>query len=451
MIRSTSFNTMVRTSPCMFLLVLIMVCFTGEVVSGKRRTYAKQVLLVSMDGFRYDYPKKVATPNFDRMERYGVKAKYITNAFPTKTFPCHYSTITGLHAESHGIVGNTMYDPEFDEFFSMRSHQTKWWDAGEPLWITARKQGLTSGTMFWPGSEAEIQGLRPNRWYKYNESITYDERVDIVINMLKVDKLNFVTLYFHQPDLHGHIYGPNSPEVVDKIVEMDTLLGTLLHKLVVNGLRDEVNLIVLSDHGMTEVDYDNKLVEIWDLVDKSLIQRTVDSGPIMHVVPAVGQEDAVLSAINSHPHFTAYRKADIPDRWHYQNNRRIMPIFVVADEGWTITWDRNYTRRYDTKGSHGYDNRLITMKSIFYAIGPNFKPKFSASPFKSVDVYPLVCELLGMRPSPNNGSLHNTAGFLKPYRDYRDFFTSGGYNLLGVSFMQATGVNRYGGPVYDSY
>ncbi|XP_033737015.1 ectonucleotide pyrophosphatase/phosphodiesterase family member 5-like isoform X2 [Pecten maximus] len=421
----------------MSILMLMMVSFTGE-VAGKCRKYADQVLLVSMDGFRYDYPEKVSTPNFDRMARDGVKAEYMTTTFVTKTFPTHYSIVTGLYTESHGIVGNTMYDPEFDEFFSMRSHQTKWWDAGEPVWITARKHGLTSGTMFWPGSEVEIQGMHANKWYTYNDSITFDQRVDIVIDMLKDDQFNFVTTYFNEPDLAGHIYGPNSPEVVNKIVEMDSLLGTLLDKLIANGLQNKVNLILTSDHGMTAVDFDNKLVEIYELVDKSLIQLTVDSGPIMHVVPAEGQEDAVLSAINSHPHFTAYRKADIPDRWHYQNNRRIMPIFVVADEGWTITWNATSSKLRPSKGNHGYDNSLMSMKPIFYAMGPNFGSNFSAPPINSVDIYPLLCELLGMTPSPNNGTLPNIAHLLQPFTADQQIcdgalgFTSGKLHFLSV-------------------
>ncbi|OWF48847.1 bis(5'-adenosyl)-triphosphatase enpp4-like [Mizuhopecten yessoensis] len=424
---------MALTRRCMYFLMLLAVCFTGKVASRYRK-YANQVLLVSMDGFRYDYPKKAATPNFDRMARKGVRAKYVTNTFVTKTFPSHYSTVTGLYQESHGIVGNTMYDPKFGEYFSMRNHETKWWKGGEPAWITARKQGLKSGTMFWPGSEVKIQGLRPNEWYNYNESITYDQRVDIVIKMLKDDKLNFVTLYFHEPDLTGHIYGPNSQEVVDKVVEMDKLLGTILHKLTANGLRDQVNLIVMSDHGMAEVDYDNKLVEIYDLVHKSKIRRTVDSGPIMHVIPEDGQEDAIINDINSHPKFTAYRKADIPDRWHYKNNRRVMPIFVVADEGWTITWNATYTRRYNSKGNHGYDNRLMSMKSIFYAMGPNFRSNVLAPTLNSVDVYPLVCELLCITPSPNNGTLANTARLLKPFKNRHEATRYSSSNLVNWLF-----------------
>ncbi|OWF51868.1 bis(5'-adenosyl)-triphosphatase enpp4-like [Mizuhopecten yessoensis] len=395
-------------------VILLLVCVT-EVVPRTCRKYANQVLLVSMDGFRYDYPEKVATPNFDRMARNGVRAAYVNNTFTTKTFPSHYSIATGLYDESHGIVGNHMYDPKYNEIFSMRSHETKWWDQGEPIWITTRKRGLRSGTLFWPGSEVEIQGLRPNTWYTYNESLPFDQRVDMVIDMLKKDKLNFVTTYFHEPDRTGHLFGPESVEVRNKIVEMDTLLGTLLDKLNASGLLETVNLILTSDHGMATTDYDNKLIEIYDLVDRAKINFTVDSGPIMHVVPVEGQVDTVIRKINRNPNFTAYRKEDIPEGWHYKNNRRIMPVFVLAKEGWTITPNKTESRMYPNKGNHGYDNNLMTMRPIFYAMGPNFRSGFSASPLKSIDIYPLICELLGISPSPNNGTLANTDRFLQSF------------------------------------
>ncbi|XP_033745896.1 ectonucleotide pyrophosphatase/phosphodiesterase family member 5-like [Pecten maximus] len=396
-------------------VILLLLSYVTEVVPRSCRKYANQVLLVSMDGFRYDYPEKVSTPNFDRMARKGVRAAYVNNTFTTKTFPSHYSIATGLYDESHGIVGNHMYDPKFNEIFSMRSHETKWWDQGEPLWITTRKHGLKSGTLFWPGSEAEIQGLRPNTWYAYNESISFDKRVDMVIDMLKKDKYNLVTTYFHEPDRTGHLFGPESVEVRDKIAEMDSLLGTLLDKLNASGLLDSVNLILTSDHGMATTDYNNKLVDIYDLVDRAKINFTVDSGPIMQVVPVAGEVAAVVRGINRNPNFTAYRKEDIPEEWHYKNNRRIMPVFVLADEGWTISPNKTESRMEPNKGNHGYDNSLMVMKPIFYAIGPNIRSGMSAPPLKSIDIYPMICELLGIPPSPNNGSLDNTASFIRSF------------------------------------
>lgn len=396
--------------------VVFLFLFSITVVLSKVcRKYANQVLLVSMDGFRYDYPEKVSTPNFDRMASLGVRAAYVNNTFTTKTFPSHYSMATGLYEESHGIVGNHMYDPIFNETFSMRSHESKWWDQGEPIWITTRKRGLKSGTLFWPGSETEIHGLRPNTWYPYNESISFETRMDLVIDMLKKDKYNFVTTYFHEPDRTGHVFGPESQEVKDKIVEMDSLLGTLLDKLNTSGLLDSVNLIVTSDHGMATLDYDNKLVDIYDLVDRTKIKFTVDSGPIMQVVPMEGQIGAVVRGINRNIHLTAYRKEDIPEHWHYKNNRRVMPVFVLAEEGWTITANKTYSRLHPEKGNHGYDNSLMIMRPIFYAIGPNIRPGMSVPPIKSLDIYPMICELLAISPAPNNGTLDNTANFLQAF------------------------------------
>ncbi|XP_033745867.1 ectonucleotide pyrophosphatase/phosphodiesterase family member 5-like [Pecten maximus] len=399
---------------CVITLMLIVV-FINEVIPRFCRKYAEQVLLVSMDGFRYDYPDKAKTPNFDKMERNGVRAEYINSTFTTKTLPSHYSMATGLYEESHGIIANEMHDPEFNEDFCIQSFpDSKWWAQGEPIWITARRYGLTSGTIHWPGGYIEMEGMSANKIHKYNKSVPFEHRVDMAIEMLAKDKFNFVCVYFHEPDNTGHDFGPESAELSKMVEEMDSLLGKLLVKLDEYGLTNSVNLIVASDHGMTATDYDNKLINIYDVVDRNLIKTTLEIGAIMQVVTVEGQENSVVSAINRNPNLKAYRKDDIPEVWHYKNNRRVTPVLVVANEGWTITHDTQLTRQTPRTGEHGYDNSLMTMQPIFYAMGPNFRKGFSAPPFKLIDIYPMICELLAIPPSPNNGTLDNTANFLWP-------------------------------------
>ncbi|XP_021354833.1 ectonucleotide pyrophosphatase/phosphodiesterase family member 5-like isoform X2 [Mizuhopecten yessoensis] len=212
---------------CSVLIISLSVAvFINEVTPRSCRKYTQQVLLVSMDGFRYDYPEKANTPNFDKMERNGVRAEYVDSIFTTKTLPSHYSIVTGLYEENHGIIANAMYDPEFKDEFSIGSFPgSKWWDQGEPIWITARKHGLTSGTIHWPGGYIDIQGIRANKIHKYNQSVPFEHRVELAIGMLAKDKFNIVSLYFHEPDNTGHIFGPESAELVKMVEEMDTVLG----------------------------------------------------------------------------------------------------------------------------------------------------------------------------------------------------------------------------------
>lgn len=393
---------------CVFIIVLLVLCG----VVG-----ANQVLLVSMDGFRWDYLKKVPTPNFDSLARNGTKAEFINNTFITKTFPCHYTIATGLYEESHGIIGNRMYDPVFNATFSMRSTEPRWWNGGEPLWVTARRNNLTSATFYWPGSEAEVRGYRPNIWMPYNESVPFRYRIDKTIEWLTVNKTDIAFLYFHEPDSTGHTYGPDSDEISAKIGDMDKLLGYLLNKFDTTNLWDKVNLIVTSDHGMTTIDTSNQVVDITDHVDMNSITFTVGNGPIMQIHPAEGHIDQVIQSLRNINNVTVYKKDDIPDHWHYKKNKRIMPVILVADEGWSITKNKSVLSKYRGRGNHGYDNRLSSMKPIFLARGPNIKEHQIAPTFRSVDIYPMICKILGITPSPNNGSLTFTSDFLVDHKE----------------------------------
>ncbi|XP_069134125.1 bis(5'-adenosyl)-triphosphatase enpp4-like [Argopecten irradians] len=400
-------------------IMMLTVLFSNQVSARFCRKHTKQVLLVSMDGFRYDYPEKAKTPNFDKMAQDGVRAKYLQSTFTTKTLPSHYSMVTGLYDESHGIISNEMHDPEFKDDFDIQTFpDSKWWSQGEPIWITTRKHGLKSGTVHWPGGYIEIQGIGANKVHRYNDSVPFEQRIDIAIEMLAEDKFNFVCVYFNEPDLTGHIFGPDSVEIVKMVEEMDSLVGKLFSKLEQKGLQDSVNLVVTSDHGMTSTNYDNKLINIYDVVDRTYIKSTLEIGAIMQVVPEDGRDTYVVNTINKHPNIKAYRKDDIPEVWHFKNNRRVTPILVVADEGWTLTHDPDVTKRSPRTGEHGYDNGLVTMQPIFYAVGPNFVPGFFSPPFQLIDIYPMICELLSISPAPNNGTLDNTSIFLRPAHDY---------------------------------
>ncbi|CAC5386744.1 ENPP5 [Mytilus coruscus] len=372
-----------------------------------------QVLLVSMDGFRWDYLNRVPTPNFDRLARHGTKIEYIDNTFVTETFPCHYSIATGLFEESHGIIGNFMYDPVFNTSFDFNTREPRWWNGAEPIWVTARRQNLTSASYGWPGGDVVIRGFRPNIWFPYSKTVQFRDRIDVTIDWLTVKKIDFVALYFQEPDPTGHQYGIYSNEILEKVKELDNSIGYLLDKFDSQNLWGQVNLIVTSDHGMTGVDYVNKAVDIRNYVNMTNIRRTVESGPVMHIQPVDGKVDEVIQSLYNVRHMTAYKKADIPERWHFKNNRRVMPIFLLAERGWLITTNKTELAiYYGGSGAHGYDNKLLSMKPIFIARGPNITENHVAPTIRNIDIYPMICKLLGIEPSPNNGSLQATSNFL---------------------------------------
>ncbi|XP_008277845.1 ectonucleotide pyrophosphatase/phosphodiesterase family member 5 [Stegastes partitus] len=373
-----------------------------------------KLLLVSFDGFRWDYIDRVPTPNFHSIMDEGVQVEYVETAYITKTFPNHYSLVTGLYAETHGIVANEMYDPVMNMSFSMETdsiYDSRWWEEAVPLWVTVQKAGGRSGAAMWPGSDVKIHGMFPNQYLQYNASVSFETRVERIIQWFSAPKeeaVDFGVLYWEEPDESGHNFGPQSSLMDVVIAGVDEKLGFLLNELKKAGLYESVNLIVTSDHGMAQLSADN-IIELDEYVSRDAY-TWVDKSPVVGVLPKEGKFDEVYnSLLDANPNMAVYKKDDIPEHFHYQHNVRIMPILLEAKEGWTIVQNRTGPFML---GNHGYDNTLRSMQPVFVARGPAFRQNYVKSSMRSVDLYPLMCHILSIRPLPNNGSLLNIQDLL---------------------------------------
>ncbi|KAL4630511.1 ectonucleotide pyrophosphatase/phosphodiesterase family member 5 [Arapaima gigas] len=399
-------NCLVRVNYLVIVILLTVLssCSPGEL---------NKLLLVSFDGFRWDYLQRVTTPNFDALIKDGVQVKHVENVYITKTYPNHYTMVTGLYAESHGIVANEMYDPSLNQAFSMNKmdvYDSRWWDEAEPLWVTNQRAGHRSGAVMWPGSDVEIRGTYPTHYLLYNSSVSFEVRVQKLIDWFKSkEAINFGVLYWEEPDESGHSLGPESPLMNAVITDIDEKLGFLVEQLKSAGLFDTMNIIITSDHGMTAMSTE-KIIELDNYVNGDLY-TIIDKSPVVAILPKEGKFDEVYSAlVNKNPNMTVYNREDIPDHYNYKQNARIMPIIIEAKEGWTIVQNKNGTFML---GNHGYDNRLPSMHPLFVAHGPAFRQGYKKDGMRSVDLYPLMCSILGIQPSPNNGSLSNVQDLLK--------------------------------------
>lgn len=228
--------------------IFLVITFCCNLFSLYTAHFAQKptVLIVSFDGFRWDYMDKVQTKNLDYIVNTGVKAKYVENTFVTKTFPNHFTIVTGLYEESHGIVDNSMYDPVFKAYFHVGNNETRWWNGGEPIWVTNQKAGSKSATVFWPGSDVKIRGQYPTYFMKYDYHLSYRARVDKIIELVSIkEPPTFCTIYFEEPDHSGHSYGPDSKEVITAIRKADNITGYLLERLRTKEMLDKVNIILL--------------------------------------------------------------------------------------------------------------------------------------------------------------------------------------------------------------
>jgi predicted AlkP superfamily pyrophosphatase or phosphodiesterase len=375
------------------------------------------VILVSLDGFRYDYLAKYKPENLEMLARTGVRAKWLIPSFPTKTFPNHYTIATGLYPQNHGIVENNIYDPEFKAVFTLSKREevqnTRWW-LGEPIWVTAEKQGQRAASFFFPGTETEIASKRPTYWKTYDGKIPNEERVNTILSWLDLpltERPTLLTLYFSDVDDAGHAFSPDSVETKDAVIEVDGEIGRLIKGLAARNVFQQVNLIIVSDHGMATV-RPGSVILLDELFDTNLAERILWTPEIVSIFPRPGKEGEIYSVLKTKlpPQAKVYRKAEIPERLHYRNSPRIAPLIVLPDEGWALI---NRQRLDEMKkkgdlqrlrGGHGYDNQLESMRAIFIAHGKAFKEGKVVEPFENIHIYNIMTQILGLTPAKNDGS-----------------------------------------------
>ena len=367
------------------------------------------VILISIDGFRYDYWNKGGVPNLQHLIATGVRAKALLPCFPTVTFPNHYSIATGLYPAHHGIINNEIFDPTLQATFSYKDRaatgDARWW-GGEPIWVTAEKQGQKTAPFFWPGATAPIEGIRPTYWELFNSSVTPAERVGKILSWLDLPaarRPTLLALYFEQVDHAGHDYGPDSPEVRQAISQVDSAIGMLLEGLRRRGIENRVNILVVSDHGMAAVS-PRRTIFLDDYVDLHRV-RVVSTNPLMLWPKQAADADEIFAGVSKMPHLKIYRSADFPERWRLTENPRVPPIIGVADEGWNLTTHQRAKSHKLPLGQHAFDNSLPAMWGIFVAHGPAFRAGATLPAFPNVDVYDLIAYLLRLEPAENDGSL----------------------------------------------
>jgi predicted AlkP superfamily pyrophosphatase or phosphodiesterase len=380
------------------------------------------LLLISIDAFRADYIDRGLTPTLAMLAQGGVHADAMQPAFPSLTFPNHYTLVTGLYPDHHGIVNNTMFDPALGKF-SLGNRKAvgdgRWWDGGTPIWEDADAHGLRTATMFWPGAEADIHGRHPDYWMPYDGKVTPDQRVDQVLAWLDLppaQRPTFLTLYFDQVDHAGHEHGPHSPEVNQALRDTDAALARLVAGLQQRGLFDRMNIIVLADHGMASVPFANSVL-IEKLIPLDEVQ-TVSLGIVAGFNPKPGHDFAAIEHMLDQPqqHMRCWDKTETPARLNYGRNPRVPQLICLADVGWRIT-TADYLAKHQGKidlGEHGYDNADPRMGALFIAHGPAFQPGLRYPEFPNVDVYPLMTHLLGIPANQNDGDYGQVKDMLKP-------------------------------------
>jgi predicted AlkP superfamily pyrophosphatase or phosphodiesterase len=378
------------------------------------------VILISIDGWRWDYTERYQPAAIGRLAREGVRAEGLIPVFPSKTFPNHYSIVTGLHAAAHGITSNNIVDPHLPGRFTLSNREVqqdpRWW-GGEPLWVTAERQHIVAGTMFWPGSDVMIAGDRPTYFKPYEDSYPNEARVDALLDWLEAPgdrQATFLTLYFSDVDTAGHDSGPLGEPTRQAVQGIDRMIARLVEGVEARRLSARVNYVLVSDHGMAELSPD-RVILLDDYIDVSSVDL-VDTSPIVGINPKDGASpESIYAALkDKHPALKVYLRSNLPEIYGLRNHARMPAIIGIADEGWHPT---TFARRLEGEefsfGNHGYDPKYRSMHGLFIASGPRFQSGVTVPAFSNVHVYELICRVLGIRPAKNEGDPRVTASFLR--------------------------------------
>ena len=411
-----------RAAGVFVLVALATLLLAAQPQSGSNRPEQLDkpyIILVSLDGFRADYLDRFNLTSLKRIMRRGVRARSMIPVFPSLTFPNHYSLVTGLFPDRHGIVNNSFYDPERRAKYAMNDKATVLdgtWYGGEPIWVTAETQGMVSACFFWPGSEAAIKGVRPTFAKPYDGAVPNAERVTGVLEWLKLPaerRPHVVTLYFSEVDEASHRVPTSDRRVYDAARSLDRAIGQLLDGIDALPIKDRVYVLITSDHGMVDTT-SGQTISIESLVNlDGVIQTFVGPVTSLHVqdhdsARATQLRDELNARLRNG---RAFLRGDLPERYHYSGNARNGDVVVVMDEGWALR--RSYDLRGIVRprwGTHGWDPDLPSMRAVFLAMGPGIRGGRTIGDVRNVDVYPLMTELLGLKSAPG---IDGTAGRLR--------------------------------------
>jgi len=390
------------------LSVTFLLLSTFSYSQSNKDTY---VVLVSMDGFLWDYEKQFNLPNLKQIAKEGAHAKSMKPSYPSKTFPNHYSIVTGLYPDHHGIINNVFYDSALNESFSLSSNaknDSKFY-GGNPIWNVAEQQGVKTASFFWPGSDLDKR--RPSYYKNYDSKIPYEARIDTVLKWLQLpekQRPHLVTLYFDEPDHTGHNFGPLSPENKKMVIKMDSIMGELSRRLDQLAIGKQINLIIVSDHGMTDIS-NNKKVAILDYLKPEWLGYKEVINPIMSLESKPGFQDSIAKALKKVPHIKFWKSSEVPKRLHYGTNPRVHDFVIEAKKGYSLVSKES---THIKGGTHGYDNNEKDMHAIFYAKGPAFKINKEVKTFENVSVYPLIAHILGLKIDEVDGKFSEVQNML---------------------------------------
>jgi predicted AlkP superfamily pyrophosphatase or phosphodiesterase len=386
------------------VVVILAIVLTG-CNALKQNNQDNYVVMLSLDAFRWDYPLLANTPSLMQIAENGVTAEALIPCYPSKTFPNHYSMATGLYPNNHGIVSNRFFDAELG-FYSIGDRaavENADFYGGEPIWLTAERQGVKAATYYWVGSEAPIGGVYPSQWRRYRQDIPFDNRIDTVIQWLSLpvnERPRLIAFYHHEPDWTAHRYGATGAETLALVEHIDSLVGVFLRKVSELPHAKNINIIIVSDHGMADTSPE-RYINLNNYINRDWFDYITGGNPVYSLQPKAEYREQAIAALKSIPNLKAWERHEIPARLHYGSNPRIHDILIEADAGYSVGLGSDSSRY--TGATHGWDNEQKEMHGIFFAQGPAFKKGYRHKAFMNTNLYTIIAHILRLDPAKTDG------------------------------------------------
>jgi predicted AlkP superfamily pyrophosphatase or phosphodiesterase len=414
-----------RRATCLVVIGALAAIAGGWRVPANAQGANPILVLVSFDGWRWDYTDRLDVPNVRALASRGVRVRELVPSFPALTFPNHYTIVTGLHPEHHGIVANVMIDPQIPERFTMSSltsRDSAWW-GGEPIWVTAVRQGRRAATMFWPGSEVAVGGVRPTYWRPFDGKVPSDARTAQAIEWLalpETERPMVITLYQEIVDHAGHDFGPDSPEVAAAAADLDRNLGTLMAAIDRLNLADRATVVLVSDHGMASL-APERVIWLDDYLDLASVEVTEWEG-LLELSPRENTPENLERIYerlrDAHPRLRVFKSGSLPDHLRHGTNARVPSLIGLPDDGWVVTTRQRRLQRHDDgwspqRGAHGFDTAYQDMHALFVAAGPTVFRGLVVPTMDNVHIYEFLCAVAKLTPAPNDGDPSVSRAFLR--------------------------------------
>lgn len=392
----------VLTATAIALIIAVIVVWR---TSDKKDAEPTYTVVVSLDAFRWDYPDMYDTPNLDRIASEGLRT-VMTPSYPASTFPNHYTIATGMVPDHNGIVNSLFWNPTEQQVFSMGDTTTRYNPAyymGEPIWVTAGRQGVKTASIYWVGSDVAVRGQYPTYYHPWNDEprLSFEKRVARTLELLQMpeaDRPRLVMTYFDEPDGVGHHFGPRSTETGAMVHHLDSLMGVLYDGIKALPYGNRVNLVITADHGMTDIS-DERFVNWQDYVKEEWYERAVCFNPV-NIFVREGYRDSVLNALKGVEHIYVWTHGNVPDSLNYGNSERTGDVIIAPEIGWQCA-----DKPRGLKGQHGYAPQLPDMRVIFYAAGPSFGKhgNILRPMLNNIDIYPTLAHIIGIEPAETDG------------------------------------------------